>query len=79
MHVPLCKVFFTYICGNLLCVTEVCLFVFFFIVTYYFIIWLSLLTHFTIVRHLDYFQLFFKSLRYDLHVIKCMCCKCAVQ
>lgn len=52
---------------------------FFFIVTYYFIIWLSLLTHFTIVRHLDYFQLFFKSLRYDLHVIKCMCYKCAVQ
>lgn len=30
MHVPLCKVFFTYICGNLLCVTEVCLFGFFF-------------------------------------------------
>lgn len=73
------RVFFfhLYLWESVLCVAEVCFC--FFIVTYSFVIWLSLLTHFTIVGHLDYFQLFFKSLRYDLHVINCMCCKCAVQ
>lgn len=38
-------------------------------------------TRFTIVGHLDYFQLFFKStlLRYNIHIIKCTYLKCAVQ
>lgn len=41
----------------------------------------NLLTRFTIVGHLDYFQLFFKStlLRYNLYIIKCTYLKYAVQ